>query len=286
MHMQSKFVLATLAGTLAILPAACSQKLLPPQGAGFQQRPQEFSFRVTGSIAEAGITFSLGRRYEVGPAPNGQLHSSRLELAQASRLRDAWEAFRVQAFQTTESCQPWASDSPWREGAVRIEVLESGRELAAVRSDAGQLCGSGTPESLKHFTETLLELARLRYPKVFPSECLALQDEFSERADAARSCSSDEQCTNVDPQFEAIPEGQIQYVALKSCSTVPALASANRDELASARRSLLRLKERIREACQQPEALPACSSADELGFQNHRHPARCIEGACTSGLDQ
>jgi hypothetical protein len=286
MHVKTRIVLATLAGSLAILPSACSSKPQPPQGAGFQQRPQEYSFRVSGSLAEAGITFSLARRYEVGPAENGQVHSSRLEADQARRLQEYWDGYRAQAFTLAESCQDWPAESPWRESTVRIEILESGRSLATLRSDGGRLCGTGSSEQLKPFAESLLELARMHYPKVFPSECLALQDEFSERAETARSCTSDAQCTHVDPQFDAIPEGQIQYVSLKSCSPVPALPTANREELSSARRALLKLKDRIRQTCQQPEVTAACASADELGFQNHRHPARCIEGACSSGLEQ
>jgi hypothetical protein len=286
MHVKTKIVFATLAGTLAILPSACSSKPLPPQGVGFQQRPQEYSFRVAGTLAEAGITFSLARRYDVGPAENGQIHSSRLGADQARRLQETWDSYRAQAFTTTESCQDWPAESLWREPSVRVEILESGRALTTLRSEGGRLCGTGSQEQLKTFAEGLFELARLHYPRVFPSECLALQDEFSERAESARSCTTDAQCTHVDPQFEAIPEGQIQYVALKSCSPVPALPSANREELGQARRTLLRLKDRIRQTCQQPEITAACASADELGFQNQRHPARCIEGACSSGLDQ
>ncbi|MFN7685280.1 MAG: hypothetical protein ACK5QT_07710 [Oligoflexia bacterium] len=269
-------------GALLVSSAGCSQKELPPQPTTLKQQPSDFSFRVTGSSAESGITFRPNKSFEVGPAPNGQVHRSRLKSSEHTKLERAWEAYQSTAFSGPETCQEWPESSPYRNSVATLEVLEATRTVLTVRSEGGSLCGKGDAAALRAYAETLLGLGKARYPSNFPSECLALQDEFSALADSARSCTSDLQCTHVDPQFEAIPEGQIQYVSLKSCSAVPAIPTANREALPSVRRKLLQLKQAIRTQCQ-PQGLPAhCAAADELGFQNHRYPAKCVENVCTS----
>ena len=129
-----------------------------------------------------------------------------------------------------------------------------------------------------------MSLAQAYYPKSFPDTCLAEQDEFQALADNLTSCTQDSECTNVGAQYEAISRGQIQYVALKSCSATPVIASANREALEGAQRALLRARDKVQAACQ-PQGLPAtCSAADQVGFQNDRYPAHCQAGVCTAGV--
>ena len=271
---------------LTLILTGCSSQPSPTGGAEFRQRPQEYSFKVSGTLAEAGITFHLSRAFEVGPATNGQVHSSRISTTELSQLQSAWTSYKKTAFTQPESCQDWTlPESPWKEALMKIEVLENGRSIMALRSDSGRLCGAGESQALRQFAETLLTLGRARYPKTFPSECLALQDEFATESELTKSCTSDLECSHVDPQFEAIPVGQIQYVALKSCSAVPVLSTANTELLEGSRRKLLRLRESIRQVCQPTGLASGCSAADEIGFQNDRHPAQCVSGACSSGLE-
>jgi hypothetical protein len=273
--------LGTLIGSLG----ACSKRAVPPNSTEFRQQPQDYSFKVSGVLAEASLTLRLNRTLEVGPALNGQIHKSRLTERDAGRLQRDWSEFKKTAFSGPESCQDWPQESQWRDATMKIEVLENGRTVLALQSEAGKLCGRGELQAARVFSETVLGLTRSHYPKSFPSECLALQDELESEFEQVRSCTSDAECTHVDPQYEAVPVGQIQYIALKSCSAVPPLPTANAQSLAESRRKLLRLRESIRQVCQ-PQGIPVgCSTADELGFQNHRHPAQCLSGSCSSGVE-
>ena len=165
---------------------------------------------------------------------------------------------------------------------MRIQLLQNQREVVLIRSDSGTLCGPGDAAQLRVLAEALLEIGRAHYPRTFPDDCLALTDDFASISEQITSCTEDSQCTNVDPTYSEIPEGQIQYVATKSCSAAPSLPTANRQGLRDARTTLLRLREKIPSVCQ-PQGIPGtCSSADEVGFQNHRSPARCIEGSCSA----
>jgi len=279
--MQTKLLLMALPLALA---GCLSKTPIIPQGAPANQLPQQIGFRVTGSLAQAGIQFGLSRKLEVGPAENGQTHRALLSESELAELQGAWNSFKGQAFKPSQSCLEWPEGSPWREASMRISLLQNEQEVLSLKSEGGTLCGPGDSKSLLQFAQTLLTLGRAYYPRTFPDACLAEQDEFSELADNLTSCTEDSQCTHVDPGYEEIPAGQIQYVSLKSCSAVPALPSANTEALRVAKRKLNRLAERILAACQ-PQGLPAaCSSADVAGFQNDRHPARCIAGSCSSGL--
>lgn len=271
---------------LALATLACSTKTQAPAAAANDNvLPQEIAFRVSGTYAEAGIQFRLGRQLEVGPAENGQIHRELLSEQELARLEGAWNAFKGSALGKTETCVEWPAESEWHDPAMRIALLQNDREVLSIRSDAGRLCGPGGGQQLLAFAETVLTLTRAYYPKSFPDQCLAEQDEFKSITENVVGCADDSQCVNVDPQFDAIPAGQIQFVTLRSCTVVPALPSANRDALEVAKTRLLRLRDRVLAACAAtPQPAASCSAAESVGFQNDRHPARCIAGQCTSGL--
>jgi len=135
---------------VALVLTGCSSQLSPTGGAEFRQRPQEYSFKVSRTLAEAGITFHLSRAFEVGPASNGQVHSSRISTAELSQLQSAWNSYKMTAFAQPETCQGWTlSESPWREALMKIEVLENERSVMALRSESGRLCGAGEAQAVR-----------------------------------------------------------------------------------------------------------------------------------------
>jgi hypothetical protein len=234
-------------------------------------------------FAEHGITFHLPGEFEIGPAPNGQTHQEILAPTDRENLQRSWSTVLSQGIASSESCQTLAEDSPLAQANVRISILKNSSESALIRVDGGQICGPILNQEFVNFSGILFSLAKKHYPKKFPDECLASKDTLIRLFNSVNSCESDDDCVHVDSQYDSIPPGQVQYVALKNCSVLPSLTAANALSLKSKHKLLLRAREETRNACAQEIREFVCTAQADLGFQNHRFPARCFERKCVPG---
>ncbi|NDD91947.1 hypothetical protein EBZ37_07675, partial [bacterium] len=280
-------------GVLASMITGCSGARAPLATDSQTFSPQEISFIVSGIpaggdsatpvFAEYGIQFSLTGTFKVGPAPNGQVHNQALSTQELEKLQESWGAWLKSGFNATETCISTEAQPELSKVPARIAVNMKDREKALVRIDGGQICGPADKAVLEAFSSTLLALAKNHYPKTFPSECLAATDALEEAHQKVQECDSDSECANVDSQYFAIPAGQIQYVALKSCSVVPHLSAGNVSLLQSEHKELIKAREYAKTSCAPENRELVCTAEADVGFQNHRYPARCVAAKCAPG---
>ncbi|MBU6375839.1 MAG: hypothetical protein KGQ59_07585 [Bdellovibrionales bacterium] len=285
-------VAAALMSMLSIL-VGCSAKKIPVATDIQPLSPEDITFVVKGLatgaetetqiFAEHGIQFKLSGGLEVGPAPNGQVHRQELNSQDLEKLQESWSQWMKSGFHSTETCLTTAGQNEFDTIPARISVNIKDHEKALVRIDGGQICGPADSAILKAFSQTLLSLAKSYYPKVFPNECLAATDALQEAQSKVLSCDDDSECANVDAQYYPIPAGQVQYVALKKCSVLPNLAGANAASLQSERKSLLKALDAAKASCAAENRELVCTTEVDIGFQNHRYPARCIAAKCLPG---
>ena len=293
MNCRRKTATAAALGALLVL-GACAKATSPGvPGATGSNLPEDFRFRVsglpeaqgetTGVLAEHGIDFRLEGGFEVGPAPNGQVHQDSLPEKDRQVLQEAWTALRKSGFTATERCGAIPAESTLAPLHARVSILKNDRESALIRLDGGQLCGPADATALSEFSKVVVGLARKHYPKRFPSECLAEGDELRNLHESLLSCETDDECANVNGQYDAIPKGEVQFVALRSCSVLPRLAGANAALVSAGKKSLLAARAQALKACQAEDAQLECTTEIDPGFQNHRHPARCVSKKCVAG---
>jgi hypothetical protein len=286
-------LLPASAGVLLAIVSACSPASAPVAGEAQPSVPREFSFRVAGaapttdgtsvSFAEHGVHFQLAGNLEIGPAPNGQIHKRKLAGDERELLQNSWKDWLKSGFTAAEKCVTVDPSSELASVNARISILQNDREAALIRVDGGQICGPAEPPALEQFTKTLVFLSRAHYPRRFPSECLASTDALEAAHESLLSCQSNEDCSHVDSQYSAIAPGEVQFVSLKSCSLLPRVTAANPSLLNSSRKALLKARETAKQACAEEIRELTCTAEADLGFQNHRHPARCVANQCVPG---
>ncbi len=287
-------LLPVTAGALLALASACSPAQDPVKTESQPSVPREFSFRLAGAapttddaaslpFAEHGVHFQLAGNLEIGPAPNGQVHKRTLAGDERELLQNAWKDWLKSGFTATEKCVTLAPSSELAGVNARISILQNEREAALIRVDGGQICGPAEQAALEQFTKTLVRLGRAHYPRRFPSECLASTDALAAAHESLLSCQTNEDCSHVDAQYSAIAPGEVQFVSLKSCSVLPRVTAANPELLKSGRKALLLARETAKQACAEEIGELTCTTQEDVGFQNHRHPARCVQNKCVAG---
>jgi hypothetical protein len=286
-------LLPVTAGALLVLASACSPAQAPVKTEAQPSVPREFSFRVAGAapataeasvaFAEHGVEFNLAGNLEIGPAPNGQVHKARLSTEERQQLDQSWKSWLKTGFTATENCLTLDSSSELASMNARISIQQNDKDAALIRVDGGQICGPSEKPALEDFTKTLIALAKAHYPRRFPSECLASTDALQATQESLVSCQTSEDCSHVDAQYAPIAAGEVQYVPLKSCSVLPHLAVANASLLKANRKALIAAREGAKQACAEETRELTCTTDVDVGFQNHRHPARCVANQCVPG---
>jgi hypothetical protein len=286
-------LLPVSAGTLLALASACSPAQAPVKTESQPSVPREFSFRVAGAgpgtadatmaFAEHGVEFHLAGNLEIGPAPNGQVHKALLADKEREQLQKSWNAWLKTGFTATENCVALDATSELASLNARISILQNDKKAAQIRVDGGQICGPSEKSALEDFSKTLIALAKSHYPHRFPSECLASTDALQATQQSLLSCQTNEDCVHVDAQYAPIAAGEVQYVPLKSCSVLPRLTAASASLLKSNRKAILAAQEGAKQACAEETRELTCTTDVDVGFQNHRHPARCIANQCVPG---
>lgn len=273
--------------------SACAPSQAPIEGESQPSAPREFSFRVVGAgpaaeetahaLAEYGIEFHLTGNFEVGPAPNGQTHKDQLTTEEREQLKQSWAAWLKAGFTTNENCIALDASSELANAKMRVSILQNDREAALIRIDGGQICGPAEAATLDELSKVLFSLAKSHYPRRFPSECLASTDALRAVQESLVSCQSQADCAHVDAQYDVIAPGEVQYVPLKSCSILPRLSAANPALLKASRKVLISARESAKQTCTEESQELLCTTEADVGFQNHRHPARCVANRCIPG---
>ena len=227
-----------------------------------------------------GLKIGNDGSYFVGPGPDHQILTGRLEPGEIQRLRQFLDGFHVADFEIAsrgaEKCVQAAAGAVT---SIRIAHLDSSHGI--VRVAGSEVCFDGTfvstMEDAKSLQKWLSELADRYYPDSFPSPCITAASLFTNNFSDLQQCQRDSDCAYLDENFLPALTPHIP-VFVDDCSVITPVPVANAFAAVANQRELLIQRDVVRTACGANLKKPSCTNP--WSFDSGSAPPICVQGSC------
>lgn len=230
-------------------------------------------------VAAYGFTVLADGRFQIGPAPQGQLHEGSLapeELKSISDLITVLISGLVSHPLESESCTT-GPKSESNDSILLIRPNQSDESL--VRTSGTDLCQRlSNKENAEALHKTISALAKKYYKVPFPNACTDAAEEVEAMYSPLRKCNVDADCAYSDSVYQPITNGEMEFVITDSCSIIKPLIVANKISMQENQAKLVAARDRARDICGDKITRPDCTSI--LGFQATSGMPVCSSGVC------
>ncbi|MCM2322761.1 MAG: hypothetical protein NDJ90_05830 [Oligoflexia bacterium] len=231
-------------------------------------------------VARHGFKATADGTFEIGPGPQGQVKTGKLEAEELAQLetlvRDLSGASALTG-RDAESCVDFEEFVP--DSQDRITFTRNGTELTLYRTEEARTCYQGlsreTNDQLHHAIRTL---ADKYYALPFPDTCAEAADAIHNRYAPVQGCATDNDCAYITESYEVIPSSANQYVITDNCSMIPPLVVGNAKLVETAKAELLESLLAAQNVCGQRIIRNDCLGI--AGFESSLGAPVCQQGVC------
>jgi hypothetical protein len=215
-------------------------------------------------LAAYGFAINQDGTWTVGPGPEGQHESGKLEPVEIATLSSLLNRISGSV-----------------EGCVDVDDGASSESIILNRSGAERIlscAGARNSVEAEALHRLIRELALKYYPLPFPDACLEAASEVHAVHDGLSSCNTDTECSYLDSNLEPIPYEIDQFVTVDDCSRVRPMAVGNIVSVLTHRDQLSAAFENARAICGERMVRSDCTGV--TGFMSSLSSPVCQRGHC------
>jgi hypothetical protein len=229
--------------------------------------------------ARYGFTVLSDGSYQIGPGPQGETFSGRLEVAEfksvSEKITETLGAIRPQV-EVSEQC---ISAEPAKDSKDLVSLSRSSGEEDLIRTQGTEFCFKRfTADSAAKVHDAIRGLAKKYYRTPFPDACTVAALKVEQLYAPLQACQEDKDCAYIDNTYGPVDEGKLQFIFTDDCSVIRPLSAGHATKVAEAQAQLQEAREATRAVCGAKIARAGCS--EPTGFQNDLSRPVCLEGAC------
>jgi hypothetical protein len=231
---------------------------------------------LTGCAGAYGFKINADGSYQVGPGPQGQTATGKLEAQDFSDLTlAAGGAIDGTSVLSAESCNGYYGNVD----DYTLTLTKHGHKAEVLHKTGDDLCSSKLgQEDAETLHNEILSLADKYYPIPFPDTCLDVAAEVQALYPSVAKCSKDADCGYLSADYTPIPTDSESQVWVDNCSVVKPLPAANLNSLQAGLAQLQTALEHAQQVCGQRIARAGCTTP--TSFASTAAPAVCQQGVC------
>lgn len=228
----------------------------------------------------AGYGFSVLQdgKYEIGPGPQGQIYSQKLDPSEFQSVSD-WVTklllISPQENGAGEICLPRIES----ESKDDLIISHLGQENKILSTNGSEFCfHSKSVEDSESLHNAIQILAKKYYLLPFPDSCRDSAAETEALYPSLTQCSKDSDCAYLDPNYLPIASGERRFITTDDCTALKPLFIANASLTLKSRAQLLGSKRKTVESC--GTLLVRIGCREILGFYSGETGPACVNGSC------